>query len=201
MLGTCKIMGNIHATTELFPIHLPVPRGFRYVLDFLSEAEENRLLYSISKHDLQPLLFQGFEAKRKVITFGYDYSFDRRTLTKGKPIPADFQWLLDKAAMHVQVDNDFAELLITEYPPDAVINWHRDAPPFDIIVGISLLSECIFRFRPFDKKKQNRKSIISIPLPRRSLYLIQGESREAWQHSILPVRTTRYSITLRTLRA
>jgi alkylated DNA repair dioxygenase AlkB len=170
------------------------------MLDFLSEAEENMLLHSISKLDLHPMIFQGFEAKRKVISFGYDYSFDRRTLTKSRPIPPDFQWLLDKTAVQLHIKNDFAELLITEYPPDSVINWHRDAPPFDVIAGISLLSECIFRFRPFDKKKQNRKSIISIPLAKRSLYLMQGESREDWQHSILPVNTTRYSVTLRTLR-
>ncbi|HZI53623.1 MAG TPA: alpha-ketoglutarate-dependent dioxygenase AlkB [Chitinophagaceae bacterium] len=194
------IMRDIIATQELFPTHPPLPPGFRHVPDFLSEAEENRLLRSISKFDLHPMIFQGFEAKRKVISFGYDYSFDRRILTKGKPIPPDFQWLLDKTAAQLKIDNDFAELLITEYPPGAVINWHRDAPPFDVIAGISLLGECIFRFRPFDKKKQNRKSIISLPLPTRSLYLMQGESREEWQHSILPVNTTRYSVTLRTLR-
>ena len=77
-------MGDLFATAELFPLHSPIPAGFSYVLDFLSRAEETRLLHSISKHDLHPLLFQGFEAKRKVISFGYDYSFDRRTLTKGK---------------------------------------------------------------------------------------------------------------------
>jgi hypothetical protein len=68
------IMDDNFATTELFPSRRPIPGGFRYVQDFLSEAEENRLLDSISKLQLHPLLFQGFEAKRKVISFGYDYS-------------------------------------------------------------------------------------------------------------------------------
>jgi alkylated DNA repair dioxygenase AlkB len=193
-------MGNNFATAELFPIHPSIPEGFSYVLDFLNGDEENKLLHSISKYDLHPLVFQGFEAKRKVISFGYDYSFDRRRLTRGKPIPTDFQWLLEKAAVQLGVNSDFAELLITEYPAGAVINWHRDAPPFEKVAGISLLSECTFRFRPFDKKKQNRKSIISIPLPRRSLYLIQGDARMAWQHSISQVNAKRYSITLRTLK-
>ena len=193
-------MRDIAATQELFPRHSPLPPGFSYLPDFLTVVEENKLLESISKFDLRPMIFQGFEAKRKVISFGYDYSFDRRTLSKGKPIPPDFQWLLGKTAAQLNIENEFAELLITEYPPGAVINWHRDAPPFDVIAGISLLSECIFRFRPFDKKKQNRKSIISCLLPKRSLYFIQGESREEWQHSILPVNSIRYSVTLRTLR-
>ena len=192
-------MRNNIATGELFPSYPLLPHGFHYMADFLTETEENRLLHNISKLNLHPLLFQGFEAKRKVISFGYDYSFDRRTLTKGEPIPSEFQWLLEKISIELNVANNFAELLITEYPPGAVINWHRDAPPFNIIVGISLLSDCIFRFRPFEKSKQTRNSIISVPLPRRSLYVMQGESRERWQHSISPVETTRHSITLRTL--
>jgi alkylated DNA repair dioxygenase AlkB len=95
---------------------------------------------------------------------------------------------------------ELAEILVTEYPPGAVINWHRDAPPFDIIIGISLLSDCTFRFRPYDKAKQGRKSIISTPVQRRSAYIIRDEARTDWEHSISPVKETRYSITLRTLR-
>ena len=91
--------------------------------------------------------------------------------------------------------------MIIEYPPGAVINWHRDAPPFDIIVGISLLSNCTFKLRPHEKEKQTRSSIISFPVERRSLYVMQGPSRTDWQHSTNPVKETRYSITLRTLRS
>jgi len=38
------------------------------------------------------------------------------------------------------------------------------------------------------------------PVRRRSLYIITGEARSEWQHSIAPVKETRYSVTLRTLR-
>jgi alkylated DNA repair dioxygenase AlkB len=33
----------------------------------------------------------------------------------------------------------------------------------------------------------------------RSLYVMTGASRHVWEHSIPPVETTRYSITLRTM--
>jgi alkylated DNA repair dioxygenase AlkB len=33
-----------------------------------------------------------------------------------------------------------------------------------------------------------------------SLYLLRGPSRDEWQHSIPPVETLRYSITMRTFR-
>ncbi|QEC52556.1 alpha-ketoglutarate-dependent dioxygenase AlkB [Anseongella ginsenosidimutans] len=95
---------------------------------------------------------------------------------------------------------DFAEVLVTEYPPGAVINWHRDAPPFDVIAGVSLLSNADFRFRPYDKNKRGRQHIMRMNLERRSLYIIQGEARSEWEHSIAPVTEPRYSVTLRTLR-
>lgn len=185
---------------ELFPLKQILPDGFTYTEDFLNEEEEHKLCDDIEKIALQTFLFQGYEAKRKVASFGYDYSFDKRTLTKGKSIPVEFEWLIKKVNALLPTPVDFAELLITEYPEGAVINWHRDAPPFDMIAGISLLADCTFRFRPHDKLKQTRKAIISLPVRRRSLYLIQGLARSEWQHSILPVKSKRYSITLRSLR-
>ncbi|MGV3657809.1 MAG: alpha-ketoglutarate-dependent dioxygenase AlkB, partial [Chitinophagaceae bacterium] len=95
---------------------------------------------------------------------------------------------------------DISELLVTEYPPGSVINWHRDAPPFDTIIGISLLSDCVFKLRPYDKAKQERKATISLPVQRRSLYVMKDSARTEWEHSIAPVKQTRYSITLRTLK-
>lgn len=122
-------------------------------------------------------------------------------LSKGKEIPEAFVFLISKIVKHLSLQADaFAELLLTEYPPGSVINWHRDAPPFELIAGISLLSDCTFRLRPYDKKAQGRKSIISFPVAPRSLYIMQNASKNDWEHSIVPVSKTRYSITLRTLK-
>jgi len=122
-------------------------------------------------------------------------------MAKGEDIPVIFNSLIGRVAEVVSVATDeFAELLVTKYPIESVINWHRDAPPFDLIAGISLLSDCTFRLRPFDKAKQNRKAIISFPVERRSLYIIKGAARNEWQHSISAVKQIRYSITLRTLK-
>jgi alkylated DNA repair dioxygenase AlkB len=186
---------------ELFPDTLPMPSGFRYVADFLTKDDEVELLKHIRQISLTPMIFQGFEAKRKTESFGYDYSFNDGSLSKGKDIPPFFDPLVRRVAGFLKIPiADIAELLLTEYPPGAVINWHRDAPPFKIIIGISLLEDCLFKFRPHDKLQQNRKSIISLPVARRSLYIIDGPARSMWQHSIAPVKNTRYSITLRTLK-
>ena len=185
----------------LFPLHPIYPSGFSYIPGFLRLDEETELLKTISTIDLHTFNFQGFEAKRKVASFGFDYSFDKRVLSKGNEIPAEFHSLISKVSRHTNISADaFGELLVTEYPVGSVINWHRDAPPFDVIAGISLLSDCRFRLRPQEKTKQGRGSIISFPVMRRSLYVISGEARTDWQHSISPVKEVRYSITLRTLK-
>ena len=184
----------------LFPIEPITPPGFQYFDNFISKEEETALLQEISEIPRHTFMFQGYEAKRKVASFGHDWNFETRKLSKGKDVPPVFGPLIQKTADFLSLKTqDFAEVLLTEYPPDSVINWHRDAPPFDIIVGISLLSDCTFRFRPHDKEKQHRGATISLPVKRRSLYVIQGEARTEWQHSILPVKEGRYSITLRTL--
>jgi alkylated DNA repair dioxygenase AlkB len=41
----------------------------------------------------------------------------------------------------------------------------------------------------------------SLPLAPRSAYLLDGDARAHWQHSIPAVKALRYSISLRTLRA
>ena len=177
-----------------------IPEGFAYYPRFLSEEEEDELLQLISGIELHTFIFQGFPAKRKVKSFGFNYSFDSRKLSKGKEIPQAFLPVIERVALTTGIPpEDFRELLITEYVEGSVINWHRDAPPFGIIAGISLLSGCRFRFRPAEKARQSRKAIINYPVQRRSLYVIKGSARTDWQHSIAPVTQKRYSITLRTL--
>lgn len=185
----------------LFPLAPVLPEGFSYFPGFISPEEEQGLIAAIAGLELHSFVFQGYVAHRKVASFGYDYSFATRSLSRGKEIPAVFIPLVEKVGEKLGIPaGDWAELLVTEYPPGAVINWHRDAPPFDVIAGISLGTDCVFRLRPQEKSKQSRSSVISFTAGRRSLYEMKGAARSDWQHSISPVKNTRYSITLRTLK-
>lgn len=187
--------------SNLFSIEPQYPEGFSYSADFITVDEEAALCETIRSLHLETFLFRGYEAKRKVASFGYDYHFDNRSISKGKEIPEAFLPLIRKVADHLKLSTDeLTELLVTEYPIGSVINWHRDAPPFELIAGISLLSDCNFRLRPYDKAKQGRKSIISIPVKKRSLYVMKGSAREEWEHSISETKQIRYSVTLRTLK-
>jgi len=71
---------------SLFPISPLYPPGFIYQREFLTVEEEQQLLEDIKKTALHTFVFQGYEAKRKVASFGYNYSFDKRSLSPGDPI-------------------------------------------------------------------------------------------------------------------
>lgn len=178
-----------------------MPQGFQYFPDFITIEEEEDLISLISATGLHSFQFQGYEAKRKVASFGYDWNFNSRTLLKGKDIPQSLTPFIEKVSHHLQLpEEEFAEVLFTEYPAGSLINWHRDAPPFNLIAGLSLFSDCVFRLRPFEKPLRGRRSVLSLPVKRRSLYVLEGISRNDWEHSIAALPKMRYSVTLRTLR-
>lgn len=99
------------------------PEGFQYFENFITKEEESEILNFIYKTPLHTFIFQGFEAKRKVESFGYDYNFEKRAISKGRPIPTFFQPLIYRVANVLRLDaKEFVELLITEYPVGSVIN-------------------------------------------------------------------------------
>ncbi|SHH47590.1 Alkylated DNA repair dioxygenase AlkB [Bradyrhizobium erythrophlei] len=90
------------------------------------------------------------------------------------------------------------QILCTEYDAGVGIGWHRDKPHFDKIFGLSLRAPCKFRFRRAAGDKWERFTLTAEP---RSLYMMAGDSRQIWEHSIPGVEERRYSITFRTMRA
>lgn len=185
----------------LFDIEPVLPEGFSYQNNFISEAQEQQLLDAIRQFDLKNMQFHEYEAKRKVMSFGQGWSFTEQRLKQGEPIPQAFYFLVERIAAHLKIPvTSIAQFLITEYPVDSVINWHRDAPPFETIVGVSLLSDCVFKLKPHDKNLQTRSATISMDVKKRSMYVMTGEAKTAWQHCTAPVKSKRYSLTFRTLR-
>lgn len=84
------------------------------------------------------------------------------------------------------------------YDPGAVIGWHRDRPQFDRVVGISLGVSAALRFRRrLENGRFLRRTVI---LEANSSYLLSGEVRSEWEHSIVALAETRWSITFRSLR-
>ncbi len=182
-----------------------VPEGFRYDDDFLTAADEAALVDAIQQVEFSTFEMRGVIARRRVAFFGASYDSD----APAKPIPWFLLPLRDRVGAWAHLDPDaFAMILINEYRPGAPIGWHRDAPQYDIVSGISLLSRCTMKFRPYVPPRQQRATpgpkrtaTHAVTLEPRSIYLMTGASRSAYEHHIPAVTTLRYSITLRTLRA
>ena len=176
----------------------PEIEGFLYREEFVTPEEELALLHRIRSLDFHDMKMRGVVARRRVIHYGVTYSFETFKASEGPPIPEFLLPLRQRSAAFAGVEADeLAEALLTEYAPGAPIGWHRDAHPFDIVVGISLLSACRFRFR---RGKVRAWKTREVPLPPRSAYVLTGPARSEWEHSIPPVKELRYSITFRTLR-
>src|SRR5574337_568468 len=96
----------------LFPTAPELPHGFIYQENFITGEEENDLLQIIATISLKPMIFHGYEAKRRIASFGYEWSFEKRELSKGKPIPKPFEPLIEKTARLFSFSKDaLAELL------------------------------------------------------------------------------------------
>ena len=181
-----------------------LPPGFHYRDDFISVDEERRLAAEISAIEFATFEMRGVVARRRVKFYGRSYD-----LVPGpeEPIPAFLFPLRDRLAAWAEFDpSAFAMALINEYKESAPIGWHRDAPQYGSIAGVSLLSSSRMKLRPYVAPKDvskvggPRKTTHEIELRPRSAYLITGEARPGYEHSIPPVASLRYSITFRTLR-
>jgi alkylated DNA repair dioxygenase AlkB len=175
------------------------PHGFRYRPDLIATDAERALLQEFERLEFAPFQFQGFVGKRCVVSFGWRYDFNGGGLQRTDDIPEFLKPVRALAAAFAELDaTDLQQVLLTQYPPGASIGWHKDRSVFGDVVGISLLSPCTFRFRRKAGAKWERRSLTTEP---RSAYLLRGEARTQWEHSIPAVEALRYSITFRNLRA
>jgi len=180
---------------------LPVsePRGFRYQEDFLSPAEEAGLIELAQALPLREMRYKSYTARRRVLSFGGQYDFDANRLRAAGDIIPALEPLRAKAAAWLGVaPTAFTQILLAEYRPGTPLGWHRDVPDFEDVVGVSLLSEAVLRFRPYRPGAPASRRVIKLALAPRSVYLLRGPARWDWQHSVAPTALLRYSITLRT---
>lgn len=71
---------------------------------------------------------------------------------------------------------------------------------FELVCGLSLAGAGRMRLRRYPYRKGSRAKTLAIMLEPRSAYILRGEARWRWQHSIPPTKNLRYSITFRTRR-
>lgn len=174
------------------------PAGLRFEPEFISPAEEAALCAEFAALPFAPFAFQGWLGKRETVSFGWHYDFARARLDAAPAIPAFLRPLRARAAALAEVPPEaFEQALVIRYGTGAGIGWHRDRPVFDEVVGISLLAPCQLRFR---RRAGERFQRFTLAAPPRSAYLLSGEVRREWEHSIPPLAALRYSVTFRSRR-
>ena len=104
-----------------------------------------------------------------------------------------FDQVLDKME-----DEKKCELFVNEYRLGNGLAPHFDhrSTYDEVIIGLSLLSSTVMTF-------VRGKQKIRVPVPQRSLYIISGEARYKYKHSIniKDIKERRISMTYRTIRS
>jgi len=190
-----KAMSVQPALFETPPV---LPQGMVYRPEFITPTEEAGLLGWLATLPFEPFQFRGFEARRRVVSFGWRYDSTRSHLERIGDLPAELADLTGRAEAFAGLARGaLQQVLVNEYQEGAPIGWHRDRPIFDKVVGVSLGAACPFRLR---RRQGDGFERLALTLAPRSAYLLDGPARTQWEHSIPPVEAHRYSITFRSFR-
>jgi DNA oxidative demethylase len=175
------------------------PEGLVYEHELVPPAMERELLDVFEDLRFDPIVIRGQAARRTARHYGLDYDYESRTPIPGEPVP---DWLVPVRAVAAQFagfePDELVEILVQRYPPGSTIGWHRDAPAFGTVIGVSLGGMSRLRFQ---RGKGDARETWEVTLEPRSGYVLAGKARTSWQHSIPPTKELRYSITFRTLRS
>lgn len=175
----------------------PLIAGLAYREAVISAADEGALVEHLVAADLSPFRFHGWLGNRKTQSFGWRYDFEDASFSPTEPIPDWLTPLRETAAAIAEVEpDDFVHVLLARYDPGAGIGWHRDRDVFERVVGFSLLTPATLRFR---RRRPGGFDRAKIEVAPRSAYLLAGEVRWDWEHSIAAGDELRFSITFRTL--
>lgn len=187
------------AQLDLFEPQPPTPQGLKHQDGVVPTDLARPLVDRFADLPFEAFDFRGFKGLRRVASYGWRYDFAAARVERIRPLPAFLLPLRDLAAHFAELDPKVLEhALVTEYTPGAPIGWHRDRPEFGKVIGLSFVSPGILRFR---RPKGASWTRFGLSLQPCSAYLLDGEARDVWEHSIAPAPTLRYSVTFRTLRA
>jgi alkylated DNA repair dioxygenase AlkB len=177
---------------------LEEPEGLVYRPDILTREEEAGYLELLAELRFDPIVLHGQAARRTARHYGLGYDYGTRQPQEGEPFP---EWLLPLRSRAAELaghePEELVEALVQRYPAGSTIGWHRDAPAFGTVIGVSLLGAACMRFQ---RGTGDRRRVWEVQLDPRSGYVLAGPVRTAWQHSIPPTKEERYSVTFRTLR-
>ncbi len=122
------------------------------------------------------------------MSYGGRYDFNLNRLVQAEPIASFLHPLRERVARWSGIPAaEFAQALINEYRPGTELGWHRDAPDFESVVGVSArgwpheTATLSTHNRPQHRNDGNGSGAeICIHS--------DGASRWKWQHAISPTK-------------
>jgi len=188
--------GGARAQADLFGA--PLLPGLAYRDTLVDAGAEQALIAHIEAASLTPFQFQQWEGKRLTRSYGWTYDFQTGRFAPGEPIPGWLAPLRSRAAAFAGIDAaSLEQALVIEYGAGAGIGWHKDRPVFEHVIGVSLGAPATMRFR---RRRRGGFDRATADLAPRSIYHMQGEVRDDWEHSIAAMNAPRWSVTFRSLR-
>ena len=175
--------------------------GLTYEREFLTPQEEILLINIIKSLPLHAARYKEYYARRRVVSFGGSFDFDSNKLLPAQPLDERLIGLKKRVAEWIGTPPErLVHALVSEYIAGTPLGWHRDAPDFERITGVSLGSRATLRFRPYPYAHQLVGQVRHLDVEPRSIYLMAGDARWKWQHCVEPTTEMRWSITFRDIR-
>ena len=159
-------------------IHRQLPPDAAYSTEFISEAEQAKLIALLDSG-----AWSG-ELKRRVQHFGYHYDYKARTVTSDAhlgPLPGWLKHMGSRLVVLGYFDIQPDQVIANEYMPGQGISAHVDCEPCfgDTVVSLSLLSQCEMVFR-----QRRSEAVRATILEPRSIIALKGAARYDWTHEI-----------------
>eukprot|EP00210_Caulerpa_lentillifera_P001893 g1821.t1 len=161
--------------------------GLELMKDFITQEEEQRLLRCIEQDSISWEMHSG----RSVAHFGISFDYATRNVAFDKSTPPFPEETLTIVERIESLDNipKLDQLTVNTYPCGIGLASHIDTHSAftGAIIILSTGSAAIMQFRKGEEK-------IRLLLPRRSLLIMDNDSRYCWQHYIPPNRLEREEV-------
>jgi len=172
--------------------------GLYYIPNFLTNNELDIIKNKLNSEIELESIFG--KTSRRIVHYGYYYSYNRSDLKVAPAIPEYLSRLVDPDRINNIIGENiiikkYDQLIINEYNPDQKITYHTDhTKQFGpIIMCITVGQSVPIKFKKGDIIK-------SINIQEGSMYIMSGDARYKWQHSLKnSTNQTRYSLTFRTV--
>ncbi len=167
-------------------------KGLFVIPNYLTDTQSDQAINHIKKCQWMPV--SNTLKSRKVIHYGWIYSYDRSGIKKTIELPECLSNLTNKMNEYLNKNIKFDQLIINKYEEGQAINAHIDHTKFfgDTILCLTLMNSVTAIFSQGNIKIE----VILEPL---SAYIMTNDARYKWTHEMKQSHGTRISLTYRTI--